>query len=114
MNAVFVYRDDPSYDEALSGCHLVSSCSNIYDKDQFQRLLEHNFQRHYSTNKAPLSLSFDAAWLQVTFSDYENKTKQKCFVVFSQYLFSYFLPEQWDLTQQGHFLYPASQLLTFT
>lgn len=58
-------RDDPSYDEALSGCHLVSSCSNIYDKDQFQRLLEHNFQRHYSTNKAPLSLSFDAAWLQL-------------------------------------------------
>jgi len=58
-------RDDPTFDERLSGCHLVSSCSNIYDKDQFARLLRHNFNRHYSTNRAPLSLSFDAAWLKV-------------------------------------------------
>ena len=58
-------RDDPTYDERLSGCHLVSSCSNIYEKEQFARLLRHNFNRHYQTNKAPLSLSFDAAWLKV-------------------------------------------------
>ena len=42
-----------------------SSCSNIYDKAQFARMLRHNFNRHYQTNRAPLSLSFDAAWLQV-------------------------------------------------
>ena len=58
-------RDDPTFDEKLSGCHLVSSCSNIYEKSQFARLLRHNFDRHYQTNRAPLSLSFDAAWLQV-------------------------------------------------
>merc|ERR1711892_77136 len=58
-------RDDPTFDERLSGCHLVSSCSNIYDKDQFARMIRHNFNRHYITNRAPLSLSFDSAWLQV-------------------------------------------------
>jgi len=58
-------RDDPSFDERLSGCHLVSSCSNIYDKNQFARMIRHNFNRHYTTNRAPLSLSFDSAWLQV-------------------------------------------------
>jgi len=58
-------RDDPTFDERLSGCHLVSSCSNIYDKEQFARMIRHNFNRHYITNRAPLSLSFDSAWLQV-------------------------------------------------
>merc|ERR1719219_1487135 len=57
-------RDDPSFDERLSGCHLVSSCSNIYDKEQFGRMIRHNFERHYLSNRAPLSLSFDAAWLK--------------------------------------------------
>ena len=58
-------RDDPDFDENLTGCHLVSSCSNIYHKDQFRRMLQHNFDRHYATNKAPLSLSFDASWLKI-------------------------------------------------
>lgn len=57
-------RDDPDFDERLSGCHLVSSCSNIYERTQFRSLLEHNFNRHYGTNRAPLSLSFDTAWLK--------------------------------------------------
>ena len=56
-------RDDPDFDESLTGCHLVSSCSNIYHKDQFRQLLQHNFERHYGSNKAPLSLSFDPSWL---------------------------------------------------
>jgi len=56
-------RDDPKFDEDLTGCHLVSSCSNIYKVGEFQKLLETNFQRHYTSNKAPLSLSFDPAWL---------------------------------------------------
>ena len=29
-------RDDPEFDEVLTGCHLVSSCSNIYYKEQFR------------------------------------------------------------------------------
>ena len=77
-------RDDPDFDENLTGCHLVSSCSNIYQKEQFRRLLQHNFDRHYNSNKvssrdrsfkclcyvnlilqAPLSLSFSASWLEI-------------------------------------------------
>ena len=38
-------RDDPDFDETLSGCHLVSSCSNVYQPEQFERLLNHNFER---------------------------------------------------------------------
>ena len=38
-------RDDPEYDERLSGCHLVSSCSNIYSPESFKRMLDHNFNR---------------------------------------------------------------------
>jgi hypothetical protein len=56
-------RDDPDFDENLTGCHLVSSCSNIYRTDSFRQLLQHNFERHYGSNKAPLSLSFDPSWL---------------------------------------------------
>merc|ERR1712114_34621 len=28
-----------------------------------RQLLQHNFERHYNSNKAPLSLSFDPSWL---------------------------------------------------
>ena len=42
-------REDPSFDERLSGCHLVSSCSNVYDPAQFRTLLEHNFNRYDSS-----------------------------------------------------------------
>ncbi|KAK8406787.1 hypothetical protein O3P69_007383 [Scylla paramamosain] len=57
-------RDDPEFDETLPGCHFVSSCTNIRTGEQFQHFLEHNFQRHYRTNRAPLGLHFHAAWLE--------------------------------------------------
>ncbi len=57
-------RDDPDFDESLPGCHLVSSCSNIQTPKQFARLLRHNFNRHFQTNRAPLGLHFHAAWLK--------------------------------------------------
>jgi len=57
-------RDDPNFDEALPGCHLVSSCSNIVDPDQFARMLKYNFDRHFSTNRAPLGLHFNAEWIK--------------------------------------------------
>jgi len=56
-------RDDITFDETVTGCHLVSSCSNIKDKDQFKKLLDTNFKRHWDLNRAPLSLSFDPSWL---------------------------------------------------
>ncbi|CAH2104741.1 unnamed protein product [Euphydryas editha] len=57
-------RDDPTFDESLPGCHVVDSCSNIQTGDQFARLLRHNFNRHYSTNRAPMGLHFHASWLK--------------------------------------------------
>jgi len=57
-------RDDPTFDESLPGCHMVSSCSNIQTGEQFGRLLRHNFNRHFSTNRAPLGLHFHASWLK--------------------------------------------------
>jgi len=57
-------RDDPSFDEGLSGCALVSSCSNIYDTEPFEAMLEHNLNRHLDSTRAPLSLSFDSSWLK--------------------------------------------------
>lgn len=47
-------RDDPTFDESLPGCHMVDSCSNIQTGDQFARLLRHNFNRHFNSNRAPL------------------------------------------------------------
>lgn len=57
-------RDDPTFDESLPGCHMVDSCSNIQSGDQFGRLLRHNFNRHFNTNRAPLGLHFHASWLK--------------------------------------------------
>jgi len=57
-------RDSPEYDEPLPGCSLVSSCSNIIDKDQFGRVLRQNFERHYGSNRAPIGLHFSAFWLK--------------------------------------------------
>ncbi|XP_011201907.1 chitin deacetylase 1 isoform X2 [Bactrocera neohumeralis] len=57
-------RDDPTFDESLPGCHMVDSCSNVASGDQFARLLRHNFNRHYNSNRAPLGLHFHASWLK--------------------------------------------------
>lgn len=43
---------------------MVDSCSNIQTGEQFGRLLRHNFNRHFNTNRAPLGLHFHASWLK--------------------------------------------------
>lgn len=57
-------RDDPSFDESLPGCHMVSSCGNVVAGDQFGRMLRHNFNRHLNSNRAPIGLHFHASWLK--------------------------------------------------
>ncbi|CAG5096380.1 Similar to CDA1: Chitin deacetylase 1 (Bombyx mori) [Cotesia congregata] len=57
-------REDPQNDEYLPGCAMVDSCSNILSGDQFYNFLNHNFDRHYDQNRAPLGLYFHAAWLK--------------------------------------------------
>ena len=42
---------------------MVSSCTNVQEKKHLKTLLQHNFNRHYKTNKAPFSLSFNPSWL---------------------------------------------------
>ncbi|CAN8003902.1 chitin deacetylase 1 [Ixodes scapularis] len=58
-------RDDPSFDEELAGCAMVDSCSNIISGEQFYNFLNHNLDRHYKTNRAPLGLYFHAGWLKL-------------------------------------------------
>jgi len=57
-------REDPRIDDNLPGCAQVDSCSNILSGEQFYNFLNHNFDRHYLTNRAPLSLNFHSAWLK--------------------------------------------------
>lgn len=57
-------REDPEFDEHLPGCAMIDSCSNILDGEQFYAFLNHNFDRHYTTNRAPLGLFYHAAWLK--------------------------------------------------
>ena len=57
-------RDDPELDDSLTGCHYIGSCTNIRTAKQFSRFLEHNFNRHYLTNRAPLGLHFHASYLE--------------------------------------------------
>merc|ERR1711922_77906 len=85
-------RDDPTFDESLTGCHLVSSCSNIYFKDQFRDLLVHNFNRHYDSNKAPLSLSFDPSWL-ISNKGFDNVLEDWMDEVLANYPDVYFVTE---------------------
>ena len=33
-------REDPDFEEKLTGCALVSSCSNVYTKEHFKRVLQ--------------------------------------------------------------------------
>jgi hypothetical protein len=58
-------RDDPNFDEELSGCSMVDSCANIITGDQFYSFLNHNLDRHYKTNRAPLGIFFHASWLKL-------------------------------------------------
>lgn len=57
-------REDPTFDEDLPGCAMIDSCSNILSGEQFYAFLNHNFDRHYTQNRAPLGLFFHAAWLK--------------------------------------------------
>ncbi|XP_076326310.1 chitin deacetylase 1-like [Tachypleus tridentatus] len=58
-------REDPSFDENLAGCAMVDSCSNLITGEQFYNFLNHNLERHYNTNRAPLGLFFHAGFLKL-------------------------------------------------
>lgn len=62
-------RENPEKDDELPGCAQVDSCSNILEGEQFRRLLDNNLKRHYTTNRAPLTLNFHSAWLKDEYLD---------------------------------------------
>ena len=49
--------------KSIFGCYLSIYYEDRFFRDQFRALLKHNFERHYGTNRAPRSLSFDPSWL---------------------------------------------------
>jgi hypothetical protein len=55
-------------------------------------MLQHNFERHYTTNKAPLSLSFDPAWL-ISNKGFDDTFSQWMSHVLSTYNDVYFVTE---------------------
>ena len=58
-------REDPVNEEPLPGCAMVDSCfSNKATGDQFYTFLNNNFNRHYTTNRAPMGLFFHSAFLK--------------------------------------------------
>ena len=92
-------RDDPTFDESLPGCHMVDTCTNIATGEQFGRMLRHNFNRHMSTNRAPLGLHFHASWLKskkefknelIKFIDEMLDRNDVYFVTMLQVLYTFF------------------------
>ncbi|XP_018026195.1 chitin deacetylase 1 [Hyalella azteca] len=55
-------REDSTYSEQVTGCHLIDQCSGIVDPKQFRAFLESNLQQHYTTNRAPLGLHFTSSY----------------------------------------------------
>jgi len=56
-------RENPEDGSELSGCVMVDQCSNLVSGQLFYNFLEHNFNRHFDSNRAPLGLYFHASWL---------------------------------------------------
>ena len=76
----------------LTGCQLVSSCTNVQEKEHLRTLLQHNFERHYKTNRAPLSLSFNPSWL-IQNPDFVQVISDWMDSVLSSYPEAYFMTE---------------------
>lgn len=45
-------------------CGMIDSCPPHLSGEDIYRMLTHNFERHYSTNRAPLGLHFRATWFK--------------------------------------------------
>ncbi|XP_037779629.1 chitin deacetylase 1-like [Penaeus monodon] len=76
-------RDDPQFDEELTGCHYVDQCANIISAKQFRAFLDNNLAHHYNTNRAPLGLHFTSAFFETRkdflkeFANWVDETAKK-------------------------------------
>lgn len=58
-------REDTLIEEPLPGCVMVDACfSSKPSGNQFYKFLTNNFDHHYNTNRAPLGLFFQSAFLK--------------------------------------------------
>ncbi|XP_071519197.1 chitin deacetylase 1-like isoform X3 [Panulirus ornatus] len=57
-------RDDPKFEEKLTGCHYVDQCANIQSPEQLVEFLNNNLQHHLTTNRAPLGLHFTSSYFE--------------------------------------------------
>jgi hypothetical protein len=52
----------------------MDSCPQFYSEDEAYEMLMENFQRHYTTNRAPFGLYFHTIW-------FKKRQNLKAFVV---------------------------------
>lgn len=45
-------------------CTMMDSCPPHFNGEDIYRMLNHNFKRHYSTNRAPYGLYFHSTWFR--------------------------------------------------
>ncbi|KAK3881495.1 hypothetical protein Pcinc_014060 [Petrolisthes cinctipes] len=57
-------RDDPLFDEQLTGCHYVDQCANLVTPKQFRSFLDNNLNHHFSKNRAPFGLHFTSGYFE--------------------------------------------------
>lgn len=67
-------------------CGLVDSCPPHLSGDDVYDMFTHNFNRHYTTNRAPLGLHFRATWFKnkdylEAFTVSNNRDKQNFLIV---------------------------------
>jgi len=59
----FDRREEPSdFDDDQAGCVTVDGCNTIRSATQLYNVLTHNFVRHYTSNRAPMTIYLHAAW----------------------------------------------------
>jgi len=90
-------------------CAMVDSCPPYFSSDEILDIFMTNFNRHYSTNRAPLGLYFHSTW-------FKEKKNRKAFRKFLDELVSrpdVWVVSTWEMLQWMRNPTPQSQMSTF-
>ena len=88
------------------GCAFVDSCPPYFSQDEIFDIFMVNFQRHYSSNRAPLGLYFHSTW-------FEDKKNRKAFRKFLEEMVSrpdVYIVNSWEVIQWMRNPTPQSQV----
>jgi len=91
------------------GCAFVDSCPPYFSQDEIFDIFMVNFQRHYSSNRAPLGLYFHSTW-------FEDKKNRKAFRKFLEEMVSrpdVYIVNSWEVIQWMRNPTPQSQMSSF-